>query len=36
MELIKQDTYEKNKKNTIPQALISSKEKQAIKEDNPE
>ena len=33
MELIKQDTYEKNKKNTIPEALISSKEKQAIKEE---
>ena len=33
IELIKQNTYEKNKKNTIPEALISSKEKQAIKEE---
>ena len=33
-ELIKQNTYEKkNKKNTIPEALISSKEKQIIKEE---
>ena len=33
-ELIKQNTYEKkNKKNTIPEALISSKEKQMIKEE---
>ena len=34
IELIKQNTYEKkNKKNTIPEALISSKEKQMIKEE---
>ena len=34
IELIKQNTYEKkNKKNTIPEALISSKEKQIIKEE---
>ena len=34
IELIKQNTYEKkNKKNTIPKALISSKEKQLIKEE---
>ena len=33
-ELIKQNTYEKkNEKNTIPEALISSKEKQIIKEE---
>ena len=33
-ELIKQNTYEKkNKKNTIPEALISTKEKQMIKEE---
>ena len=33
IELIKQNTYEKkNKKNTIPETLISSKEKQIIKE----
>ena len=32
-ELIKQITYEKkNKKNTIPEALITTKEKQLIKE----
>ena len=30
-ELLKQNTYEKNKKNTIPEALISTKEKQEIK-----
>ena len=34
IELIKQNTYEKeNKKNTIPEALISTKEKQRIKEE---
>ena len=34
IELIKQNTYEKkNKKNTIPEALISTKEKQIIKEE---
>ena len=34
IELIKQNTYEKkNKKNTIPEALISSKENQRIKEE---
>ena len=34
IELIKQSTYEKkNKKNTIPEALISTKEKQIIKEE---
>ena len=33
IELIKQKTYKKNKKNTIPEALISSKEKQIIKEE---
>ena len=34
IELIKQNPYEKkNKKNTIPEALISSKEKQIIKEE---
>ena len=34
IELIKQNTYEKkNKKNTIPEALISSKEKQVLKEE---
>ena len=34
IELVKQNTYEKkNKKNTIPEALISTKEKQAIKEE---
>ena len=34
IELIKQNTYEKkNEKNTIPRALISSKEKQIIKEE---
>ena len=34
IELIKQNTYEKkNKKNTIPEALISTKEKHMIKED---
>ena len=34
IELIKQKVYEKkNTKNTIPEALISSKEKQAIKEE---
>ena len=33
-ELIKQNTYEKkNKKNTIPEALISTKEKHMIKEE---
>ena len=33
IELIKQNTYEKkNKKNTIPEALISTKEKHKIKE----
>ena len=32
IELIKQNKYEKkNKKNTIPETLISSKEKQMIK-----
>ena len=34
IELIKQKTYEKkNKKNTIPEALITTKEKQIIKEE---
>ena len=34
IELIKQNTYEKkNKKNTIPEAFISSKEKRMIKEE---
>ena len=34
MELIKQNTYEKkNKKNTIREALISTKEKHIIKEN---
>ena len=34
IELIKQKTYEKkNKKNTIPEALISTREKYAIKEE---
>ena len=34
IELIKQNTYEKkNKKNTIPEALMSTKEKQIIKEE---
>ena len=34
IELVKQNTYgKKNKKNTIPEALISTKEKQAIKEE---
>ena len=34
IELIKQNTYEKkNKKNTIPEALISTKEKQIIKKN---
>ena len=34
IELIKQNTYEKkNKKNTIPEALISTKEKHMIKEE---
>ena len=34
IELIKQNTYEKkNKKNTIPEALISTKEKYIIKEE---
>ena len=34
IELVKQSTYEKkNKKNTIPEALIATKEKQAIKEE---
>ena len=34
IELIKQNTYEKkNKKNTIPEALISSKKKQVLKEE---
>ena len=33
-ELIKQNTYEKkNKNNTIPEALISAKEKLVIKEE---
>ena len=33
-DLIKQNTYEKkNKKNTIPEALISTKEKHIIKEE---
>ena len=33
-ELVKQITYEKkNKKNTIPEALITAKEKQLIKEE---
>ena len=33
-EMIKQNTYEKkNKKNTIPEALITTKEKQMIKEE---
>ena len=34
IELIKQNTYEKkNKRNTIPEALISTKEKHMIKEE---
>ena len=34
IEMIKQKTYEKkNKKNTIPEALITTKEKQIIKEE---
>ena len=34
IELIKQNTYKKkNKKNTNPEALISSKEKQILKEE---
>ena len=34
IELIKQNTYEKkNKMNTIPEALISTKEKHIIKEE---
>ena len=34
VEMIKQNTYEKkNKKNTIPEALITTKEKQMIKEE---
>ena len=34
IEMIKQNTYEKkNKKNTIPKALITTKEKQIIKEE---
>ena len=34
IEMIKQNTYEKkNKKNTIPEALIKAKEKQLIKEE---
>ena len=34
MKMIKQNTYEKkNKKNTIPEALITTKEKQMIKEE---
>ena len=34
IEMIKQNTYEKkNKKNTIPEALITTKEKQIIKEE---
>ena len=34
IEMIKQNTYEKkNKKNTIPEALITTKEKQMIKEE---
>ena len=34
IELIKQNTYEKkNKKNTIPKALISTTEKHIIKEE---
>ena len=34
IELIKQNTYEKkNKKNTIPEALISTKEKHIIEEE---
>ena len=34
IEMIKQKTYEKkNKKNTIPEALIITKEKQIIKEE---
>ena len=34
IELIKQNTYEKkNKKNTIPEALITTKENQLIKEE---
>ena len=33
IEMIKQNTYEKkNKKNTIPEALITTKEKQLFKE----
>ena len=34
IEMIKQNTYEKkNKKNTIPEVLITTKEKQIIKEE---
>ena len=33
IELIKQNTYEKNKKNTIPEAFTITKEKQIIKEE---
>ena len=34
IELIKQNTYEKkNKQNTIPEALISTKQKHMIKEE---
>ena len=34
IEMIKQNTYEKkNKKNTIPEALVTTKEKQIIKEE---
>ena len=33
IELIKQNTYKKNKKNTIPETLNTTKEKQLIKEE---
>ena len=33
IELIKQNTYEKKNENTIPEALISTKEKHIIKEE---
>ena len=33
IEMIKQSIYEKNKKNTIPEALITTKEKQIIEEE---
>ena len=33
IDLIKQNTYKKNKGNTIPEALISTKEKHIVKEE---